>query len=86
MVQLEPNSHNQKTVFPTSAFGASQQYFKRYLSARELRRLHQSAGSPVLAAVHDSQESPMGWIPADPGVDEQGFYEFIEQFDHTAFG
>lgn len=86
MVQLEPNHHNQITAFPTSAFGTSQQYFKRYLSARELRRLHQSPGSPVLAAVHDSQGPPMGWIPADSGVDEQGFYEFIEQCDHTTFG
>lgn len=88
MAQLESNDQSKKTVFlPPTVFGAYQPYFKRYLSVRELRRLHQSPGSPILEAVCISLQEPLAhWIPEDEGVDEYGFYEFIERPDQADLG
>jgi hypothetical protein len=85
MVHREPHAQdtNTNSSLP-SACGTKQQYYKRYLSVRELRGLHQSPGSRSLAAVLDSlQTSLTHWIPEDLGVDEQGFYEFIERPDQA---
>lgn len=53
---------------------------RRYLSIWEVRRLHQSPGSPILtellAALHEPFEF---WISEDLGVDEDGLYEVLEQ-------
>lgn len=53
---------------------------RRYLSVSEVRRLHQSPGSPVLTEMLAAmQKSFVSWVSEDLGVDEDGFYEVLEQ-------
>jgi hypothetical protein len=77
-VQKEELSDPQLAVLPQQLGGCS----KEYLNIAMLRRMSQSSGSSLLAAVLAALPGPLVlWTPGDDGVDEVGIYELREPDD-----